>query len=483
MAESFDEGTVVKVPCCICGIPIEPNPSNMCLDCLRHKVNFTEEVPQTSSVIYCKNCGRYQTSPTQWVHADLESPELLQICLKKVTGLKDLKIVDSQFLFTEPHSRRIRVSLTLQKEALQGTVLRQTVIVTFVVNIVQCPQCVEAATPREHWIANVQLRQAAEHKRTLFWLEQQILKYRAHQGTTKIERVDDGVDFHFADKAAANRFIHFLQQHTPLKYIETMKQVGEDFQNGTQDMRFSYPARVPPVCRQDFVILPQYFVKKTGNQSHCAVVQRMTKIIRLVDPMTANVIDIDASTYWKNEFKPVCTANSLTKFNVINIEKCGPKVGRYQLADVELTDENYDERFMVRTHLGDQLYIGEPCLAYDTRSLVLPDNVMAVITKYDISPIIIVGRTHTKKSGVRKWHVKELAPHKSSDDDDFNNFMEDLEDDPELRQDVDIYENPAAKTAPADQVLDTTVQISELKVDENPDSKYAFTPDPYGLNE
>ena len=480
--EEFGEGTAIKVPCCVCGIPIEPNPSHMCLDCLRQKVNFTDSVPQTSSVIYCKNCGRYQTGPTTWVHADLESPELLQICLKKVTGLKDLKIVDSQFLFTEPHSRRIRVSLTLQKEALNNTVLRQTVIVTFVVNIVQCPQCVEAATPREHWIANVQLRQNVEHKRSLFWLEQQILKYGAHKSASKIERKDDGLDFHFADKATANRFISFLMAHTPAQSDETAKQVGEDIQCGTLDMRFSYPVRVPPICRQDLVVLPPLFVKRTGNQSHVAVVQRMTKIIRLVDPMTANIIDVDGPTYWKNQFKAAATVGSLSKFIVLNIEKCGPKTGRYQLADVELTDEDYDEHIMVRTHLGDQLYIGEPCLAYDTRAIVLRDDIVDVFKKFDISPIIIVGRTHNKKKGVRKWQLKELAPHKSSDDEEFEEFMNDLEDDPELRQDVDIYENPEAKTAPAGQVLDTNIAISELKVDENPDQKYAFIPDPYNMN-
>lgn len=475
MTEANPEN-IVKVPCCICGVMIEPNPSNMCYDCIKQKVNFTESVPNTSAVIYCKNCGRYQTGPTTWQHADLESPQLLSICLSKVTGLKDMKIVDSQFLFTEAHSRRIRISLTLQKEALNGTVLRQTVIVTFVVNIVQCPKCVEAATPREHWIANVQLRQNVRHKRSLFRLEQLILKHRAHAGTTSLERVDDGVDFHFADKAGANRFINFLLQHTPAHVDETAKQVGEDIQNGTLDMRFSYPVKVPPVCRQDFVILPEFFVRKTGNQSHVAVVHKVTKIIRMIDPMTGNSIDMDGPTYWANQFNSACTIDSLTKFNVINIEPFGPRIGQFQLADVELADQNYEETIMVRTHLGDHLYVGEPCLAYDLRTIVLPDKTEDVIKKYDISPVIIVGRTHEKKHGIRKWKIKELAPHKSSDDEEFENFMDELEDDKELRQDVDIYKNPDAEGKPENQLLDTAIGISEMKIDDSGE-QYSFTPE------
>jgi len=471
------DNTVVKVPCCLCGVAIEPNPSNMCIDCLRSNVNFTEEIPNTSSIVYCKHCGRYQTGPTAWLHAELESPELLQICLKRITGLKTMKIVDAQFLYTEQHSRRIRVSLTLQKEAMNNTVLRQTLIVTYVVNLMQCPQCVEAATPRDHWVANVQLRQAVEHKRSLFWLEQKILAQRAHISACSIERKDDGVDFHFPEKGSAIRFINFLKTHIPTKVDESHKLVGEDVQNAVQDMRFSYSVRCPPLSRQDLVILPKHLVQGSGNQSRVAVVHKVSRIIRMVDPMTGIGIDVDGPKYWNKEFLPILNHKSLKRFIVLTIEPFGPKTGRFQIADVEITDEEtYSDRLMVRTHLGEMLREGEPCLGYDLRTTIIPDEAMKKLKEVSVSDVIIVGRTqdHKKKKGVRPWQLKQLAPHKSSDAEEFEEFMNDLEDDPELRQDVTIYQNPDAKTK-ADQLRETTIAVSEMVV-EDIGSKYSFTP-------
>lgn len=458
--------TQVQIPCCICGVPIQPNPSNMCLACLRENAQIANDVPQSCSVIYCKSCGRYQTGPTHWKHAELESPQLMEICMKKVTGLKDKRVVDAKFLYTEPHSRRFRVSLTLEKDADQNAVLRQTIILTFVVNSVQCPQCVEHATPREHWTANVQIRQNSEHKRGLFWLEQQILKARAHQGTTSIERKDDGVDFHFATKDGAERFVNFLKNYIPMNLRNSAKQVGEDIQNGTLDMRFTYSVRCPPLCRQDFVILPKWLVKKTGNKCHCAVVQRVAKKIHLVDPMSAETITVDGPTYWKNEFLPLCSAKSLRKFNIINIEFCGESKGKYQLADVELTDESYRERILVKTHLGKHLSLEHPCLAYDLRVMVKSNKDEDIIRDYGISDVIIAGKTtERRKTGTMKWVVKELAPRHELDEDDFNEFLDDLENDEDLRKDVDIYINEDAVGKPESVLQETNVDIKEMKTD------------------
>ena len=32
--------------CCRCGVPIEPNPSNTCVNCLRAEVDITAEIPK-----------------------------------------------------------------------------------------------------------------------------------------------------------------------------------------------------------------------------------------------------------------------------------------------------------------------------------------------------------------------------------------------------------------------------------------------------
>ena len=34
------------IPCCECGTPIEPNPANMCVPCLRARVDVSEGIPK-----------------------------------------------------------------------------------------------------------------------------------------------------------------------------------------------------------------------------------------------------------------------------------------------------------------------------------------------------------------------------------------------------------------------------------------------------
>lgn len=62
---------------------------------------------------------RYLNPPTSWIKAELESRELLSFCVKRLKGLNKVKLVDASFVWTEPHSRRLKVKLTIQKEVLR----------------------------------------------------------------------------------------------------------------------------------------------------------------------------------------------------------------------------------------------------------------------------------------------------------------------------------------------------------------------------
>lgn len=104
------------VLCADCGTPIQPNNANLCLSCLRNSVDITESVPKQATVNFCRNCERYLSPPSSWVPAQLESRELLAICLRKLKGLSKVRLIDAGFVWTEPHSKRLRVKLTVQKE-------------------------------------------------------------------------------------------------------------------------------------------------------------------------------------------------------------------------------------------------------------------------------------------------------------------------------------------------------------------------------
>ncbi len=55
-----------------------------------------------------------------WVNCKLESRELLSICLRKIKGLKTVKLIDVGFIWTEPHSKRIKVKVTVTKEVVKN---------------------------------------------------------------------------------------------------------------------------------------------------------------------------------------------------------------------------------------------------------------------------------------------------------------------------------------------------------------------------
>ena len=69
-------------------------------------------------VMYCVFIIRYLLPPNTWVACSLESRELLRVCLTRLKGLKGVHLVDAGFLWTEPHSKRIKVKLAIQKEVI-----------------------------------------------------------------------------------------------------------------------------------------------------------------------------------------------------------------------------------------------------------------------------------------------------------------------------------------------------------------------------
>ena len=126
-------GTVGRILCCECGIPIEPNPTNTCVTCLRSQTDITAGIPRSSIVNFCKGCERYMQPPAAWIKAELESRELLTLLIKKLKGtLTNVRLTDASFIWTEPHSKRIKIKLTVQKEIQEGAVLEQLIPVMLI---------------------------------------------------------------------------------------------------------------------------------------------------------------------------------------------------------------------------------------------------------------------------------------------------------------------------------------------------------------
>ena len=105
----------------MCGLKFNPAESrtNICIKCLSNQNDATEGITKTAILNFCRMCKRYNRPP--WSYCERESRELLALCLKKIKGLNKVKIVEAAFVWTEPHSRRIKVKLTVQTEVMNNT--------------------------------------------------------------------------------------------------------------------------------------------------------------------------------------------------------------------------------------------------------------------------------------------------------------------------------------------------------------------------
>lgn len=232
--EFVPSAPIHRVLCADCGTPIVPNSANLCVACLRNSVDITEGIPKQgvhyihkesiepnifiASVSFCRNCERFLSPPSAWTIARPESQELLAICLRKLKGLNKVRLTEAHFIWTEPHSKRLRVSLTIQKEVLTSTVLEQIFEIEYLVQHGQCPDCAKLAA-KNTWKALVQVRQKVPHKRTFLFLEQLILKHGAQKDTISVKEVRDGLDFFYSSRSHALKMVEFLQGVVPIRYV------------------------------------------------------------------------------------------------------------------------------------------------------------------------------------------------------------------------------------------------------------------------
>jgi nonsense-mediated mRNA decay protein 3 len=127
-----------------------------------------------------------------------------------------VKLIDANWIWTEPHSRRLKIKLTVQKEVFNNAVLQQTFVVEFTVANQQCTDCQKSYT--EHtWESVVQVRQKVKHKRTFFWLEQLMIKHNVCAKCINIRDQPDGLDFYYSSKSLGQHMVHFLESVIPIR--------------------------------------------------------------------------------------------------------------------------------------------------------------------------------------------------------------------------------------------------------------------------
>ena len=457
--------TLPKILCYMCGIPITANPSNLCVNCIRGQVDITESVPKQCSLQYCRGCARYLQPPKHWVAAELESKELLTICIKKLKGLNKLKLIDAGFRWTEPHSRRIHVRLLVQKEVFNHTILQQEFVVEFVVEYQQCDMCKRDAADIDEWQAVVQVRQKVQHKRTFLFLEQLIIKHNAHEDTVGIKAHPDGLDFYFMHRSQGIRFTSFLSHVVPVRTKQADHLISHDANSNIYRYKYTFSVEILPLCKDDVVCLPPKVANQLGGIGPIVLVSKVSTSVSLVDPFTLQTADLPAPLYWKYPFRAMMSFKQGTEFFVFDVEKTSERKGKWCLADVTLARSiDYgvnDNTHFVRTHIGNYLRPGDLALGYDLSNTVFNDSLFEGHKKLELPDFILFKKTYSKRNRSRKrmWRLRRLnmeldesivdtANRKSALDPiarmaaEQEDFMQDLEQDAELRSNVNLYKDP-----------------------------------------
>lgn len=444
--------TVPQISCHNCGQPMESNGLSLCNECIALTVDITKDLVRNGSIVFCKNCGRVQVPPNGWAYAERETRELLAICLRKLK-LSDskAKLVDAKFIWTEPHSRRTKLKITVQGEAAEfnNLIIQQSYEVEFHESTNQCPECAKSYTANT-WQASVQVRQRVDHKKTFLYLEQLILKNRAHKDTMSIEESREGIDFFYASKTDAARMLDFLSTVVPIKYKRSEQFISEDTHTGSKSYKFTYSVEIAPVCREDLVVLPKQVARQHGNIPLLVLCYKVSKSLYFVDPNTLKTTIIPASDYWKRPFNSVANSRKLTEYIVMDIELTGQTMGKFALADVTVMRASdlgvNDTTFYLRTHLGAILHDGDSVMGYDLTSTNFNDDLWDQLKPEEIPDAILVKKVYPdkpKKSKRRLWRMakeynaetdlKQSTPGYSQD---YQEFLAELEQDDELNEEV-----------------------------------------------
>lgn len=405
--------------CCKCGIPIEPRLMNMCDRCLTTEVSVSSKIRRNLAVEHCRGCERYFCPPKSWLEFTWGSKEFLLYLVKKNKSLSGLCILDSNFVYTEPNSKRIVVSLTVQESGI-----KLPLEVKYIIKNMQCPDCAKVEA-KQFWNSLVQVRHKAEHPRMFIYLEQLILKNKAYGDTTNIKQRKGGLDFYYMDKNGAVRMVNFLQSVLPIRIKVSERLISRDVHTSTCNYKFTYSVEIVPLCKDDLVVIDKQLAGSLGV-GMLVVVQKVTTSISLLDIKLMKTIKITPTFYWSNQdkLKVLMSSKDFIKYTVLVKEKTRMRSEEFCVYNLTVT-ENGSDFVEARTHLA--VEEEDVVFGYDLQHSNLT-------TECESSADVILIRKEPRGDIV--WKIETTEKNSS----EYRLFVEDIENDKEMMQAICVTE-------------------------------------------
>ncbi|XP_060582712.1 60S ribosomal export protein NMD3-like [Ruditapes philippinarum] len=217
------------------------------------------------------------------------------------------------------------------------------------------------------------------------------------------------------------------------------------------------------LCFQDNIVcLPKKLAASLGNINPICVCYKVTQTVHLIDPNTLRVAEVSGQVYWRSPFVSLCSPKQLIEYMVMQVDivldKDKPVVRgqtsqKHVLADVwvsRMSDLGVnDQQYFCRTHIGHLLNTGDTVLGFDMLNANLNNEHIEKLKEEKLPDVVIVKKVFAdkkKRNRRRKWKLHHLNDELHNLDSDsvmneYTDFLEDLEEDPSIRQNVNIYKD------------------------------------------
>ena len=269
--------------------------------------------------------------------------------------------------------------------------------------------------------------------------------------------------------------------------------ISSDTHTSTANFKYSYSVEIVPICKDDLICIPLKQARQLSNISPLTVCTRVGNTLQLLDPATLQVCEISPQMYWRSPFDALAHVGDLVEFTVLDIEVDRTKQrGKWLMADAQVAvsgafkssaskDEDdgmmdYESGgstsmiFHTRTHLGAILQPGDSAMGYHLTSANFNSDAFADLDQSRIPDVILVKKAYPnrrKKGKQRGWKLRSMAKEVGEEgetgaargaigrmggrldkkvDEDYELFLRDIEEDPEIRAAVNLYKaTPVAK--------------------------------------
>lgn len=398
--------------CCKCGIEIEPNEKNICFRCLNNETNLVRDIKETMVIETCRGCSRYLIPPNGWKSFSWGSQDLLIYLLGRNKSVKGLNIIDSNFIYTEEHSQRMQVEITILKDGIQ-----QNCILKYIIKNMQCPNCMRTEA-KQYWKAIVQLRQPNHHPRTFLFIEQLLIKHKAHLATSNIKERKDGIDFYYLDRTDAVAMVSFITSYCGTRVITSSRLISEDDSNNTANKKFSFSVEILPFCQDDLVYLGP---KNSLGLGPYALVTKVRSMVTFLDPFSLKTNKLHSSQYFANEsnYKILMRSSIFKKYTVIYARALDK-----ERIEATITDDGIN-LIEVVTHL--KIKDNDVVVGYSIANCNLAVDI-------DIQAEVLLVRKYNNQK--RNWKLKT----EKEINDEYIYFIDDIANDKEMLNNMCVFD-------------------------------------------